>query len=513
MKKAVIYSRVSTDEQAQLGYSLRDQERCLRLFCEKNDLEVVHHYQDDHSAKDFNRPQFQQFLRDVKSKRIKVDYFVCLKQDRFSRDTRLALNSVHDLEKLGVTVKYVENNLDLSIAENIIPYLLNFGIAELENKRLSERTKKGMRQAKREGRWVGTPPRGYKSIPDSTGKKILTPNQYSTLIIEAFTEFAQGNHSTESLRKVLYARGLKVSENQFPNILKNPIYCGKIRIDEWKEEKEEIVIGIHEPLISVELFEKVQRILNGTSTPNKPHKKLDPELPLRPFLKCSCGSNLTGSRSRSRNGNYHYYYHCQNGCSVRFPAKVANKKFETFLSMFSFSEDVILLYKEVLKDEFSKQVKERLELSAADAALKLKTQNLLDNADEKYIANELDNTTYQRVKEKYQKILDTITNKELDSKVVKSEFEKYLKGVTLLDSLDVKYKEGTIEFKNALLGSIFMGKLEFSENEYRTTQINSVVENLLLNFNELASYKKEKATTNSGFLQQAPPLGLEPRTP
>ncbi|MBK9317743.1 MAG: recombinase family protein [Bacteroidetes bacterium] len=67
--QTVIYTRVSTDEQRKTGFSLQEQERSLRAFAERMGMEVMAHYQDDYSAKDFNRPQFKRFLQDVETKR------------------------------------------------------------------------------------------------------------------------------------------------------------------------------------------------------------------------------------------------------------------------------------------------------------------------------------------------------------------------------------------------------------------------------------------------------------
>ncbi|MEO1076048.1 MAG: recombinase family protein, partial [Bacteroidota bacterium] len=56
MRSVILYTRVSTDEQADRGYSLRDQEARLRTYCDRERLTVAAHYQDDHSAKTFERP-------------------------------------------------------------------------------------------------------------------------------------------------------------------------------------------------------------------------------------------------------------------------------------------------------------------------------------------------------------------------------------------------------------------------------------------------------------------------
>jgi site-specific DNA recombinase len=93
MKRAVLYVRVSTTEQAQ-GHSLEAQESKLLSYCKHNNIEIVKLYKDEFSAKDgFNRPKYNLFLSDLKEKKIKnVDYFIVTNFSRFSRNLTDALN-------------------------------------------------------------------------------------------------------------------------------------------------------------------------------------------------------------------------------------------------------------------------------------------------------------------------------------------------------------------------------------------------------------------------------------
>ena len=59
---ADLYIRVSTDEQADKGYSQRDQDERLHKYCEANQIEVRKVIYEDHSAKTFNRPQWNILL-------------------------------------------------------------------------------------------------------------------------------------------------------------------------------------------------------------------------------------------------------------------------------------------------------------------------------------------------------------------------------------------------------------------------------------------------------------------
>lgn len=86
MKKAIIYTRVSTDDQADRGYSLPYQEERLRKYCELNNIMIVAHHQDDHSAKTFDRPEFKKLLTFCKKNPGDVDLLLFTNWSRFSRN-------------------------------------------------------------------------------------------------------------------------------------------------------------------------------------------------------------------------------------------------------------------------------------------------------------------------------------------------------------------------------------------------------------------------------------------
>ena len=69
---ADLYIRVSTDEQADKGYSQRDQEERLRRYCELQKITIRKVIREDHSAKTFNRPEWMRLLADLKKRRGKL---------------------------------------------------------------------------------------------------------------------------------------------------------------------------------------------------------------------------------------------------------------------------------------------------------------------------------------------------------------------------------------------------------------------------------------------------------
>ena len=137
MKYADLYIRVSTDEQADKGYSQRDQEERLRKYCELKEISIRHVYIEDHSAKSFKKPQWQKHLSVLrKSKNNKnATLLLFTKWDRFSRNAGDAYQMLNTLRGFSVEPTAIEQPLDLSIPENKIMLAFYLASPEVENDR------------------------------------------------------------------------------------------------------------------------------------------------------------------------------------------------------------------------------------------------------------------------------------------------------------------------------------------------------------------------------------------
>lgn len=264
MMNAIIYTRVSTDEQANHGYSLQHQNSLLQQYCKSKGINIIKHYTEDFSAKTFNRPEINKAFDFIKKNKKNIHYFLFTKWDRFSRNQEEALKAIRELQNMGITVNSVEQPLDLENPDQKVLLSLYLIIPEVENDKNSQRTMDGMRRAMKEGCFMGRAPIGYDHFRDESGNATLLPNKLlAPLVTEAFSEFATGIYSANELRNKYLTKGLKTSKQGFINMLKNVIYGGKIFIKEWKKQPEEIVDSIHPAIIEKEIFEKVQLILSG----------------------------------------------------------------------------------------------------------------------------------------------------------------------------------------------------------------------------------------------------------
>ena len=512
-KRAIIYTRVSTDEQADKGYSLGYQEERLKKYCDINNIAVVAHYQDDHSAKTFERPEFIRLLTFCKKNPGDVDLLLFINWSRFSRNAGDSYGMIKQLNKLGVEPHAIEQPLDLTIPENKMMLAFYLAAPEVENDRRAANVIMGIYRARKEGRYTSKAPIGYKNIRDLLGKATIAPDAQAPLIIEAFEEYAKGIYHVEEVRDLMKQRGLKVGHSMFSILLKHQIYIGRVFVPAYKDEPAHFVKGLHEPLISETLFNKVQQLLNVRSGAlNRPTKNLSKEeLPLRTFMKCeTCGGNMTGSASRGRNGRY-FYYHCRDGSHKRFKADQVNEEFVNHLKTFKIDSAVNDLYYEVLTDHLKKsRVDGAKEVKRVTEEI-VKNKSRIQNAQKLMLDGDISSEEYKEIRNKFELANDELIRRKANVSSGEDNYEGYLRySYTLLKDLAGNYEKASLEVKQLIVGSIFPEKLIFSESKVRTTRVNQVVSLICLNSSDLEGKKKAEGQQFSDASALVPKAGIEP---
>ena len=511
MEEVVIYTRVSTDEQADKGYSLRDQTARLKNYCSLYDLNIVGHFQDDFSAKTFERPEFIKLLNFIKEKK-SVRKVLFLKWDRFSRNLNDAMNMLGKLRKMNVEANAIEQIIDFSIPEQKMMLAIYLTAPEIENTRRAMNTTQGMRRAKKEGRWVSTPPLGYSYSRDEKNKPIIIPNEKAHFVLEAFELYASGRYHVEEVRRILNKKGMKCGRNNIWLLLRNPLYCGKILIKAYLKEPEEIVTGLHKPIVSEELFLKVQQMLLQKSKIKSKPKKVNETFPLRGYLICPrCGRNLSGSYSVGKVGGRYAYYHCMLGCKERQKVEVLNEQIKTWMKKLQLKPEI----KELFLHLFEKQMTLHSQNDRTDRKLLQQKLNnakfTLEKIDEKYLKDDIDKVSYNRLISKQNQIIEELqlelSNTSTSKLPVKKDFEK---GLNILASLGALYDTSSVEQKRYLLSSIFSEKLIFEENEFRTPEPNELIGLL---FNTGAGFqrgKRKKTGKKTDLSLRVARRGIEP---
>ncbi len=511
MRKAIIYVRVSTDEQSEKGYSLAHQEERLRLYCKQQNIEVAGFYKEDHSAKSFDRPAFTQLLAFLKKNKKSVDLLLFLKWDRFSRNAGDAYGMINQLNKLGVEPQAIEQPLDLNVPENKIMLAFYLAAPEVENDRRSLNVIAGTRRAKKEGRHCTWAPVGYRNIRTEDNKPIIVPSKDAHLIKWMFEQVAKRESNVVDIWRVAVAKGLKVSRSNIFIVLRNPIYMGKIYISAYKDEEAMLARGIHEPIISEGLYYAVQDVLDGRK-PNHPSLHTGKEeLPLRGFLLCrKCGNKLTGSASKGRGGKY-FYYHCSSKCGERYRAEELNIDFIDELQKSIPNEKSIIFFEHIAADYYKKVSKAKSNnLKEIDDAID-KNRARITNALRRMSDEEITPSDYRDIKNLYEPEIEKLIQKKHELKQVDENLIEYINIVTKgLRKLPVYYHEATLQTKQRVIGSIYPHKLVYENKTYRTSSINEAVRIICKPEAVFSGLEKEQVSKTGDLSYCVVPSGFEP---
>ena len=507
----IIYCRVSTDEQAQKGFSLDYQEESLKLFSEKMGYNVIKVYREDHSAKDFNRPEWSKLKAYCKNNKKVVDKVLFAKWDRFSRNIEQALAVIREFDSMGIELNASEQYLDISNPDNKMVLSIYLTAGEVERDKISSRTITGTYQAKKDGYFAGKAPYGYDNFRDGSKRSTLKPNKYADLVKRAFSEVALNIESVETIRKKLRQDGLTLKKSAFSQMLKNNVYIGKVNVPEFKKESALVVDGRHEPLVDLATFNKVQNVFKGKRWYNtKPnHKNCD--FPMRDFLTCEiCGGQITGSKSTGRTKKY-AYYHCRNKCKTRVGVEDAHIKIASILCGLQISQNIKELFADVLRNseaqisgDRNNQLKLKIELQKS-----LKSQ--IEDAEDLLLSRSIDKDRFDRIIERINGKLSVVEDDIEILRTKKDSVNGYVdSGLELLGKLDEFFLNGDYNGKRILAGSIFTQKLIFGNESCRTTKVNEVIEVLTRNIKASEVIKKRKAVKNDSFSVNVPGAGVEP---
>ncbi len=262
--KAVIYLRVSTKEQAEEGYSIPAQaEACRRFIADKGWELADEHVDRGESARTADRPQLQAMLARLAEDR-SIDCLVVHKLDRLARNLEDHAAVRAALRKAGVQLHSVTETLEDSASGKLVEGILA-SIAEFYSANLGQEIRKGMDQKAAQGGWPVRAPFGYQNVRRDGGRRggesVLEPDQQAPIVVWAFERYATGSLSVAALTEALAEKGLRNRLGNPPGIsaihrmLRSPVYAGVVR---WKGAEHE---GIHQPLVSRELFDRVQRVL------------------------------------------------------------------------------------------------------------------------------------------------------------------------------------------------------------------------------------------------------------
>lgn len=312
---AVIYCRVSTEEQANINHSLPNQRKKCEEFCEREGIGVLKVFSDAASGRNAeNRPQFLAALRFCNQNKKTVRFFVVSEVSRLARSVHTQAATLEELEKLSIGLRSVdEPHLDQTPVGRLMA-TMQAGYNQYFSDALSARTKERMRAAVLAGRFPWKAPLGY--VNKKNGASNLSIDSRRAPLLRRLFELVAAGHSPDSALGAVTALGLRtdsgrvIPKQTLSRILRNEIYAGWI-VSRPKDKKTADDIlkakGTHEPIVSQQLFDAVQDELSGKR--NVPHKQVNEDFPLRKFVKCSkCHKPLTAGWAGGRSKKYATYW-------------------------------------------------------------------------------------------------------------------------------------------------------------------------------------------------------------
>jgi len=293
-----IYTRVSTDNQAEVEFnSCQAQEEKIKPFINSQENLLVYKVYTDagFTGANLERPALQEMLRDMQENKINV--VLVYKIDRLTRSPKDFYALIEIFEQYKVDFISITERFDTSTPSGRLLRNIMLTFAQFERELTSERTKDKLLERAQKGMWNGgSVPFGYKVVD----KRLVPDGQKLTEIFAIFAETGSLAKTYKLLkdRQILNNKDLPFSKAHLQSILRNPVYIGKMRFSG------KIYQGMHQPLISEDLFNHVQTLHNEKQRKMRLYK----DYLLTSLIHCAeCNSMMTPAFTNKKHGRYHYY--------------------------------------------------------------------------------------------------------------------------------------------------------------------------------------------------------------
>lgn len=421
MIKSVIYCRVSS--WSQLSWSWLDWQfsSCSRLAKSKN-LQVISDFKDWWvSWWLMKRPWIIKMFTfidkyNAENNNDKIKYMICDDISRFARDVQVHLELKIQLEIREMKLELVNQNFEETPTWEFIELVMawNSQLFRKQN-RLTVISRQTARLL--DGYRTFNPPVWFNTITEPQWWKLLVVDHNKADILkEWITNYANwiftSLHQIADFRKrkwLIIDKKSKEIKNipisTVSRILKNILYAWYIkyqkttRYKDWRvKHHRDIPLRKwqHEWIISLDIYNKVQKILDRKKPHDNVVKKVNNQFPLRGFISCSCcKKNLSSGNSKWRKESFWYYTFNKLCCNKNkwINSNNLHKDFEKVLSKISLDSKISKYLEFLIQKEF-----------------KNRSKDILSNL--KQVKKEIDS-----LEEKNEKLLDTLTTLSSESTI------------------------------------------------------------------------------------------------
>ena len=302
MTNCFAYVRVSTVRQGEKGTSLGEQRDAIMAFAARHEIKILEWFEERETAAKQGRGEFSRMMRLLKRRR---DHGVIFhKIDRGARNLK-DWSNIQDLIEIGVSVYFAHESVDMTTRGGRLTADLLAVIASDYIRNLRDEVKKGIRGRLKQGLLPLQAPIGY--LDQGGGMPKIPDPLRAPLVRQAFELYATGSYTLMSLAVEMERRGLRnrrgkcLDAKRLDDVLRRPFYMGLIKM------AGSVYGGVHQPIISKQLFDRVQIALSGKAQA----RAIRHEFTYRRMIHCAgCGYRLVGERQK---GNVYYRCHTR-GC-------------------------------------------------------------------------------------------------------------------------------------------------------------------------------------------------------
>ncbi|KXZ40051.1 site-specific DNA recombinase [Alkalithermobacter thermoalcaliphilus JW-YL-7 = DSM 7308] len=341
MNNVAVYCRVSSEDQAERG-TIESQIEFAMKYVDLHQLNLYKIYKEDGVSGTIplhERPVGIQLIEDAINK--KFDTLLIYKLDRLGRSARVTLNSIYQLEQLGVQIKSMTEPFDTSNPSGRFMITMLAGVADLERETILERMWHGANRAAREGKWLGgIVPYGY--IVDSQGYLVVNDERIGDLemsekeVVQLIFDLV-GNKKYSTMKVADYLNSLKIPThyqkddrqilkgkrkantagvwlpNNIGRMIKNTTYKGVHYYGKRSKKQRDVIERKVPAIVSEDLWDKCQEVLKNNQILSMKNSKRN--YLLRGLIRCElCNSTYHGSFSTK-----HEYYICTGKTKYKGP--------------------------------------------------------------------------------------------------------------------------------------------------------------------------------------------------
>lgn len=416
---AVFYGRVSSKAQTKRGDGLGSQRTRCEEYARYNNLELVAYFEDDTSGKTDKRDGFNAMIAYLVANTGEPITVIIDDVSRLARSVKAHIALRDSLSKAGGILVSPTLKFDDDADSELQEYLLAT-VHQHQRRKNAEQTYNRMRARLQNGYWCFQAPVGYRfAKADGGGKMLVRDEPLASYVQEGLEGFANNRFETQA-ELMRYWQGFSefpkdqsatLRNQRVTDILTRVIYAGYVESPKWNVSRRK---GNHDPLISLETFDKIQERLSAKRAVAPARKDNSADFPLRGFIACGdCGTPLTACWSKARNGTRHPYYLCpKKGCaSYGKSTRRADLEgaFDTLLGQLMPSRQAVKMVEAMLKT-----IWQHREASA-------KRESTSAKAEIKRIEREIDQTVDRLIE-----ITNPRVTQRLEERITKLEHEKLI---------------------------------------------------------------------------------------